>query len=237
MSIFSRLIFEPPGGQFREYIGLSTYFVTENLDLYRKLLPKEFSMPELPVVYMFAANYMKMFPWPLSPYQEWAVSLSCTYRAEPGIHCITMPVTKWLPMNGGRTIGFPKYIVDSISLEHLDQDWLARGMYKGREQMSLEFRPGLTRQLAPWEDALLADEAFFKQIAIFQLVPPSLGPKIYNINVKYVVPSHWTPQNGMLKVKVDPNEPWAGLVQEDEAFPGTFNHFKGGCNLAWTVVR
>lgn len=237
MSMINRLLFEPPGGQFREYIGLSAFFVTENLDLYRKLLPKEFSMPDLPVIYMFAADYIKIVRWPLSPYQEWAVSLSCTYNAEPGIHCITMPVTRWLPMNGGRMIGFPKYIVDSISLDRHDQGWLARGMYKGRQQMSLEFKPGLTRQLTPWEDALLSDEAFFKHIAVFQLVPPSQGPKIYRIIVKDVVPPHWAPENGMLQVKVDPNEPWAGLVKEGEAYPGSFNHFKGGAIITWTVVR
>jgi hypothetical protein len=237
MSMFNRFLFKPPGGQFREYIGLSTYFLTENLDLYRKLLPKEFSMPEQPIIYMFAAHYQKVVPWPLSPYQEWAVSLSCICNGEPGIHCITMPVTKWLPRNGGRMIGFPKYIVDSISLERHEQGWLARSMYEGRQQVSLEFKPGLTRQLAPWEDDLLADEAFFKQIATFQLVPPSQGPKIYRIIVKDVVPPHWAPENGMLQVKVDPNEPWAGLVKEDEAYPGSFNHFKGGANITWTIVR
>lgn len=231
MSLLNQLLYSPDGGQFREYIGINTFIEPADHDLYRKLLPQPFDVPLQPVVAVFAADYLKMAPWPLSRYQEWAVLLKCTWKGDEGWHCITMPVTKWVPMVGGRQLGFPKYIADSISLDKHGQSWIAKSIFKRDEQLQLQFQPGLTRSLTDWENELISDETFFKKGDAFLLFPPSKGPRIKRIHLDNVVPAHWSPEPGMVQIRVNQAEPWAGLVQDSDAHPGSFNHFVGGVNL------
>jgi hypothetical protein len=231
MGFINRILNEPAGGQFREYIGLNTFIEPADHDSYRKFLPQAFEMPEQPIVEIFTADYMRVNPWPLTRYQEWAVLLKCAWKGNEGWHCITMPVTKWIPMVGGRRLGFPKYIVDSISLEQQGQGWTARGLSNGIVQLQMEFHPGLTRSLSNWESQLAADETFFKQGDAFQLFPPSQGPRIKRIHLDNVVPAQWAPEAGMVEIMVSPEEPWAGLVQDGNSYPGSFNHFIGAVNL------
>ncbi len=237
MNFIERFLFQPPGGQFREYIGISALFEPNDLALYQKLIATPLAMPKKPMGVIFAADYQKVASrLPMTSYQEWAVSLRCNWKGEEGWYCITMPVTKRMPRNGGVMIGFPKYVVDSIHLTQQNQGWLAQSIFNGKPQVSLEFTPGLSRQPAEWEKVFLDDETFFKHDPSFQLVPPSRGPKLNRVMLEFVVPSQWSPVNGMVQIKVDPSEPWAGLVKPGEAYAGSFNHFKGGSNIIWTVV-
>jgi hypothetical protein len=231
MSLINHLLYEPAGGQFREYVGLNAFIDPTDQSLYRKLLPKPFEVPSRPVVMIFAADYLQVASWPLTRYQEWAVLLKCIWKGSEGWHCITMPVTKWLPMFGGRRLGFPKFVVDSISLEKQGQGWTARSFINGDVQFQMEFQPGLTRPLSKWESELVLDEAFFKQGDTFLLFPPSQGPQIKRIHLDYVAPAQWAPEAGMVQITVNREEPWADLIPEGNYFPGTFNHFKGGVNL------
>ncbi len=142
-----------------------------------------------------------------------------------------MPVTKRVPMMGGRNLGFPKYIVDSITFTRQGNGWLAQSVFKGKPQLSFEFKPGLTRSLMPWEEEIMADESFFKQNDAFLLVPPAQGPHAQRIRIENVVPAQWSPEPGMVHIEVDQSELWAGLVPPGILFPGCYNHFKGGANL------
>ena len=231
MSLINRLLYEPASGQFREYIGLNTFIDPADHDLYKKLIPQPFEMPAQPIVILFAADYLKVSPWPLTRYQEWAVLLKCAWNGVEGWHCITMPVTKWLPMTGGRRLGFPKYVVDSISVMKQGQGWVAQSIFKGKDQLRMEFQPGLTRSLADWETELNSDESFFKQGDAFLLFPPSQGPRTKRIHLNHVVPAQWSPQEGMVQVSVDRQEPWVDLISEGKFYSGSFNHFIGGANL------
>jgi hypothetical protein len=72
---------------------------------------------------IFVADYAKIFPWPMARYQEAAVLLKSVWKGDEGWCVITMAVTKWLPMKGGRHLGFPKYIVDEITLTRDGENW------------------------------------------------------------------------------------------------------------------
>lgn len=230
MNILDRMIFEPRGGMFREFEGLTTHFEPKDPSLYRKLLPEPFATPSRPVVTIFVADYVRVIPWPMTRYQEWSVLLRSEWKGEEGWYSVTMPVTKWIAMRGGRYLGFPKYIADEITLARSGETRMATAKYKGVVQLALEFHPSITRQLAPWEKELAENESFFKGDA-HQLVPPGRGPRAQKIILRHVTQPKWSPEHGMIRVRVDPSQSWAGLVPDEGEFPGTYNHFIGGINL------
>ncbi len=230
MNILESLIFEPRGGMFLEFEGLTTHFLPKDPSLYRKLLPEPFGVPCQPVVTIFVADYVRVVPWPLSRYQEWSVLLKSDWKGEEGWYSVTMPVTKWVAMSGGRYLGFPKYIADEITLVKSGKTRAATSKHKGVVQLALDFHPGITRQLAPWEKELADNESFFKG-DLHLLVPPGRGPMAQKIIFHHVTRPMWSPENGMICVRADRNEAWAGLVPDEGEFPGTYNHFIGGINL------
>lgn len=230
MKILERIIFEPRGGMFREFDGLTTHFEPNDPSLYRKLLPKTFDMPNQPVVTIFVADYIRVVPWPMTRYQEWSVLLKSEWKGEEGWYSETMPVTKWVALAGGRYLGFPKYMADEITLTRSGENRVATAKYKSVVQLALEFHPGTVRQLAPWEKELVENESFFKGDS-HQLVPPGQGPRAQKIILHHVTQPKWSPEYGMIRVKVDQSESWAGLVPNEGEFPGTYNHFIGGINL------
>ena len=231
MNAVERFLFTHPGGMYREYEGLTTHLAPSDLALYRSLVPPAFDLPDQPVVTIYAADFVRIVPWPLTRYQEWAVLLRCAYKGEIGWTCVTMPVTKWLPMVGGRQLGFPKYVTDSITLSTSGEGREAKGIYRRRLRLALEFAPGITRPLTPWEQELDEDIAFFKKGPAFLLVPPGRGPRIHRVTLAHVVEPQWAPEHGMIRVRVDPGESWAGLLPDEGPFPGTYNHFVGGANF------
>ncbi len=231
MNLIERMIFEPQGGTFREFEGLTTHFEPKDVSLYRSILPEPFAMPAQPIVTIFAADYVRVTPWPMTRYQEWSVLLKCEWKGEEGWYSITMPVTKWFPKVGGRYLGFPKYIADEITLVRNDEIRVAAAKNKKVTQLTLEFHPGLTRQLTPWEKELAENESFFKGNN-HQLVPPGRGPRAQKIFLHHVIPPNWSPEHGMIRVQVDPAGSWKDLVPDIGEFPGTYNHFIGGFNLA-----
>jgi hypothetical protein len=231
MNILERLIFQPRGGMYREFEGLTTHLEPEDLSLYRALLPQSFGMPNQPVVTIFVADHVRVGPWPLTRYQEWAVLLRCECRGEMGWYCVTIPVSKWLPMRGGRYLGFPKYVADEITLARSGESRAATAKHRGVEQLALDFKPGTTRQLAPWERELAEDKAFFKEGDFYLLVPPGQGPRIRRISLDSVSEPTWSPEHGMIRVRVNPSQSWAGLIPNEGPFPGTYNHFIGGASL------
>lgn len=230
MNVLEGMIFQPRGGMFREFEGLTTHFMPKDPSLYRKLLPGPFAVPGRPVVTVFVADYLRVVPWPMSRYQEWSVLLKSEWKGEEGWYSVTMPVTKWVAMLGGRYLGFPKYIADEIALAKRGENRAATSKHKGVVQLALDFHPGTRRHLVPWEKELADNESFFKGDA-HQLVPPGRGPRAQKIILRHFTQPKWSPENGMIRVRADPNQSWAGLVPDDGEFPGTYNHFIGGINL------
>jgi len=230
VNAFERLIFEQPRGMYREFQGLTTHFEPKDLSLYRKLLPDRFSMPDHPLVGFFAADYLRVYPWPMIPYREWAVLLKNEIQGETGWYALTLPVTSWVSYIGGRYLGFPKYITSEISFETKDDVWTVISIHRGITRLTLKFHRGIPRSLAPWEKLLMDDPSFFKGNT-HQLVPPEKGPRAQKIIFKNEIEPSWSPLPGMITVQVDRSESWAGLVPDEAVFPGSYNYFRGGANL------
>lgn len=230
MNFIEKMIFEPKGGMFREFAGLTTHFEPKDIALYRHLLPGQFVMPSQPIVAIFLADYLRVFPFPMTRYQEWSVLLKTEWKGEVGWYSVTMPVTNWVPMVGGRYLGFPKFVIEEISLKKNGERCSARAVYKGTTQLTLEFQRGLTRPLASWEKELVENESFFKGNT-HQLVPPGQGPRAQKIIIRHVVNPKWLPEAGMIRLEATTSALWHGLVPDEGEFPGTYNHFVGGFNL------
>jgi hypothetical protein len=232
MNIFERIYFEQPGGMFREFEGITTHFEPKDLSLYRKLLPEQFEMPDQPVVTIFVADYLRVVRWPFtrSRYQEWAVLLKSVWNGDEAWYVMTIAVTRWVAKVSGVYLGFPKYIAEEITLARSGETRLAAAKYKGVTQLALEYCPGITRQLTMWEMDLLENESFFKGDAHL-LVPAGRGPRAQKIILRHVIQPKWSPEPGMIHVRFDSGESWAGLVPDVGEFPGTSTHFIGGFNL------
>ena len=222
--------FTPKAGMFQAYRGISTYVAPTDPELYRSLLPNVFSMPKQPKVFLFVVDYKKVIPWPMSPYLEASVVLASSYRGKEGWHVITMPVTKVVPMKGGRNIGFPKYVADEIRLEKVSKGWCGEERHESVSRLRLDFTPGLTRELKPWEEQMWADPAFF-QGSCHLLLPPGEGPEKIRVTFDHRVQPAWSPEMGMVRITVGSEMPWAGLIAETTVAPGAFNTFVGGTNL------
>jgi hypothetical protein len=236
MNKMESMIYESKGGMYREFVGLVTHFEPIDVSLYRKLLPEKFPMPKKPIVGIFFADYLRVSPWPMTRYQEWSVLLKTEWKGEVGWFSVTLPVTKWIPLVGGRHLGFPKYIVKDMTITIMDGGYRAVSRYSNQTQIGLTFSPGISRSLEPWEKSFIEDESFFKGNTQ-QLVPPGKGPRAQKIIISHVVPPKWSPQQGMIHVEVGPEEIWGGLVPDIGFFPGTYNHFVGGFNLVYELLQ
>ena len=225
-----RAYFTPKKGMFRAYHGINTFVAPADLELYRSLLPEAFSMPEKPQVLLFVVNYTKVVPWPMTPYLEASVVLVSSHAGQEGWHVLTMPVSEQVPMEGGRAMGFPKYVADEIRLDEVGEGWQGEERHEGASRLRLEFTPGLTRELEPWEKEMWDDPAFFRG-ECHLLLPPGEGPDKMRITFDHRVPPRWAPTMGMVEVTVNSEMPWAGLVPPGTSALGSFNRFVGGTNL------
>ena len=179
---------------------------------------------------IFVSDYVKVFPWYMPRYQEGAISLKSVWKGKEGWYIVTMPVTKWLPMRGGRHLGFPKYIADAITLTRASENWKAQVRHEGLLRLALEFQPGVAGQLAPWQKHYLEIETFFHD-DIHLLVPPARGPHAQEVRLVHVVPPKSAAVLGKVCIQVEQSEPWAGLMPDEIEVPGACSHFMGGINL------
>ena len=224
-------------GVFHEFQGIFTMVEPGNLELYRSLLPAPLEMPEQPLVSMFVIDYLEVYPWPMTRYQEGTVALRCKYQGQEGWHVKTMPVTKWVANWGGRALGFPKYVTKEITLARAGHGWKGEVRNKGEEKLTLEFSPGLARELDPKEEILMQG-GVEKALAdpIFLLVPPDQGPTLQKVVLTQVVTPSWHSEPGTVRISIGPGEPWSGLIPPGTVSPGFFATFRGGANLVPTKL-
>jgi len=224
-------------GMFRQYHGVFVMVAPADLKLYRSLLPQPLEMPNRPVVSVFVIDYIKVFPWPMTRYQEAAVSLRCKYRGEEGWHVKTMPVTKSVPNWGGRNLGFPKYVADTITLQSSGKTWKGEVKHAGETRLALEFTSENIREFTADEKELLNKGANKFKEPVFLLVPPDKGPVLQKIMVVQKVEPQWTIKEGMVKIDIAPKEPWAGLIPDGTMVPGLFQEYTGGAVLVPTKLQ
>jgi hypothetical protein len=223
-------LLKPKNGMFRHFRGIRTLINEIDEQKYQKMLPKTFEPHDIPQISLFVADYIKVFPWPLTRYQEGAVSLNCKYRGDDYWYVFTMPVTRLVPMWGGRKMGYPKYIANEIVLKQEDDKWVGKVMHKNRCKLCLSFTAGLDREPRESEKTLLNERSFFMGKSI-NLCPPSQGSAVNTVNLEHMVEANWNPSYGMIKVDVDVGEEIDGLFDKKEKYIGMYNEFIGGINL------
>lgn len=223
-------LFKPKNGMFRNFRGIRTLIDQIDDQKYKEMLPEVFDPHETPQVSLFVADYITVFPWPMTRYQEGAVGLKCKYKGDDYWYVYTMPVTKLVPMWGGRGMGFPKYIASEISLKQEDDKWVGEVVHKDRCKLSLSFSEGVDREPTESEKALINEKAFFFGETI-NLYPPGKGPGVIHAELVHMVEEEWNPVYGMIKVDVDEGEEIDGLFDKEKIYIGMYNEFKGGINL------
>jgi len=76
-------------------------------EVIEKLLPSPLKPMEYPIVVASVANFPKTNFGP--PYKEGALFLGANFDGNPGLYCLSMPITNDMAMAGGREMfGFPK---------------------------------------------------------------------------------------------------------------------------------
>ncbi len=132
---------------------------------------------------------------------------------------------------GGRLLGFPKYIADDIPLKETGDGWLGEVRHEGKAMLSLEYTGGGMRALEPWEKELIDGGALHLEEPIFLFAPPDRGSRFQQVTVERVKPDEWKIEEGMVRVSIDSSEPWAGLIPPGTEAPGFFQRFTGGTIL------
>jgi hypothetical protein len=204
---------------------IMTALAPADLELYRTLLPAQFDMPDQPLVVVAVLHYYNV-SLPLVPYREGYVSLQCKYQGRTGWYTYTMPVDDKTANDGGRTIGFNKYVADKITLEEQDGVWTGRVVHGGRTMMEIV----LTTTGQP-VTATGGGEAY----SAFNLVPPGEGPKVNEVRSAASGEETTSTTSGSATVKADPGEPWAGLLNPDGSTVwAVLQEITGDSVLEWT---
>jgi len=213
---------------FRGTHLIRTAFPPADLELYRSLLPKQFDMPDQPLVVMTVANYYDV-TLPLMPYREGYVLLQCKYQGRTGWYTYTMPVDDETANAGGRAIGFNKYVADKITLEEQDGVWTGRVVYEGRTVMEISFTP---------EGEPVKATGAGEEVVLFNLVPPGEGPKINEVNSARLGEETTVTTSGSATVKADAGEPWAGLLDPQGSTVWAISQeLTGDSVLKWTDLE
>jgi len=213
---------------FRGTQLIRTAFPPADLELYRSLLPKQFDMPDQPLVVMTVANYYDV-TLPLVPYHEGYVLLQCKYKGRTGWYTYTMPVDDETANAGGRAIGFNKYVADKITLEEQDGVWTGRVVHEGRTVMEISFTP---------EGEPVKATGAGEEVVLFNLVPPGEGPKINEVNSARLGEETTVTTSGSATVKADAGEPWAGLLDPQGSTVWAISQeLTGDSVLKWTDLE
>ena len=210
---------------FRGTHLIRTAFPPADLELYRSLLPEQFDMPDQPLVVVTVADYYDV-TLPLVPYREGYVLLQCKYQGRTGWYTYTMPVDDKIANDGGRAIGFNKYVADKITLEEQDGIWTGRVVHGGRTVMEIVFT-------ATGEPVTATGGG--EEVSLFNLVPPGEGPKLNEVKSAASGEQTTVATSGSAIVKADPGEPWAGLLNsEGSTVWAQFQELTGDSVLEWT---
>ncbi len=212
---------------FQGQRDITAAFPPADLALYRSLLPESFDMPDQPLVAVIVADYYDV-TLPLVPYREGYVALQCKYQGRTGWHVLTMPVDDETANVGGRSIGFPKYVADQITLEEQGGGWMGRVVSEGRTVMEVAFTAKGSAAPATGGQSPVA----------FQLLPPGQGPTILEVDTVASGERRTVTTPGSATVSADAGEPWAGLLgPAGSAVWGSFDEVTGDWSLEPTQLK
>ncbi|MDP7597045.1 MAG: hypothetical protein QGI68_15975 [Pseudomonadales bacterium] len=198
--------------------GIFVAIEPSDLDLYRALLPVNFAMPERPILSLVNLDYNQ--PNPIVRYKEGMVMLSAVGAdGKQTWYVHSMPVETWLMLAMGHDWGFRKDLFDMM----VSRDKTTVLKKNGDLYMSLELT----------EDSWIDDSA--------AIIPSGQTGGITNMSVVY-------PRNPklvlrfssdgqrraldedkkMVKITVNRDVDWAGLVPQGSVAPGLYQRFITG---------
>jgi hypothetical protein len=132
-----------------------------------------------------------------------------------------MPVDDKTACDGGRSIGFPKYVADHIELEVTDGAWLGRVAHQGRDVMRVTFTPAAGVEPS---ETISTDPG----LPCLLLEPPGVGPAVSQVDTRLFGPRRRVTTAGAARVQADPGEAWAGLLPAGEGpLAATFDELSG----------
>ncbi len=98
--------------RYLENDGIFMYYETDNVEVYRSLIPDEFEMPRRMIVFAFFNDFYEL-DYGATPYKENAISILVEYQGEEFFHVVYMPVTDEHSMWAGILgLGLPKSLGD-----------------------------------------------------------------------------------------------------------------------------
>ncbi|MCF2873232.1 MULTISPECIES: acetoacetate decarboxylase family protein [unclassified Tenacibaculum] len=98
--------------RYLENDGIFMYYETDNVEVYKSLIPDEFNMPSRMIVFAFFNDFYKL-DFGATPYKENAISILVEYQGQEFFHCVYMPVTDEHSMRAGIIgLGLPKTMGD-----------------------------------------------------------------------------------------------------------------------------
>ena len=109
-----------------------------NCEIYRDLLPDLLNMPKKPCVTMLFTSNEEVRP-PFPKYRFAQIKLSCKYKNKAGEYIITLPETDWIPVEFGKTFGYPKFICDEFIFESKEDTVL--GSRRARRKKTFQLKP------------------------------------------------------------------------------------------------
>lgn len=129
----------------------------DRMDLYRAILPKQYEVPDIPLIQIYTLEIRSPFP-SLKPGEvgyEVGVNIRATYKrdkkTDPKIgawHNLTLPVTSDAALQGGLIVGYPKYkakISSAVSLDQVEVSTSGKNTTlpsKSWEELGVSWRPG-----------------------------------------------------------------------------------------------
>ena len=218
---------------FKKFHGISAIIDPSDRELYRRLLPDVFDMPDKPLVSLTVVEYVHIAAWPLlMSYREGAIALNSLYEDEKGWFILDMPVTKGLAAMTGRRIGFPKKRVESIEFVPVRGIWRGEVAADGKDMFSVDLSPDEAYPRFEHDRPTCTVPAPVLE-ASHLVRPPRVGskPRRAWLQVRSVVRE--TPMlPGTAQVSVDASEDWAPLIDETRSWPGVYFQFWGGASIS-----
>jgi hypothetical protein len=227
-------------GLYKTFHQLSAYFVPEDMSLYRSLLPTFFEMPPEPMVFVKVTDYSRV-RLPLRPYKMAHIQILAEYEGLQGWYTLTMPETEWIPVEMGKTIGYPKYVADSILFGKTNRGWEADVVSEGENAISLSLRFEEDRSQASWFERMTStppmiflrkslpsskEKPWFLTMAIESKDPKGTALLLRGDPVISGAP-RIRETFGRVRLSIETNQPWAGLFPSEVTTRGVFMRLSG----------
>lgn len=219
---------------WQEFDGVFVVEEPDNMDLYATLLPNPFNVPEVPMVGIFTADYFDTEHWPitltkyLTPYLESALFLRCEFEDTIGWYCAYMAVTTEAALIGGRRMGYPKILANSILFEQTEEGWIGSTMHNSEEHIRLDFDQeslnGLAGMSTIHKEFIQGNPVSDLTFTQILLKPPAIGPEVAIGNAS--PPPLVRRESGWVTIKL--GGPVAGLIESGTVAPGLYQHFSLG---------